>query len=193
MRRLPGKLVTAAAVLCLTSASVLLGCAQQPHELSRDDYDRAVSLSKEGRTNEAMAAYREAIAADPRSADAYNNLGALLFNAGQTPAAIAEYQRALALRPDFAEARNNLGVALLSSSRTAEAVGEFRRAVAVKPRFVAARFNLCLGLEILGQLEEALAQCQDAAQINPTEPGVSVAVDRLQTKLKEAQGAAESD
>jgi tetratricopeptide (TPR) repeat protein len=165
--------------------ALIAACSTTPHAVFEREYEHARELSEEGRSTEAIEAYRAAIAAYPSSPEAYNNLGALLYDVGQTDAAIAEYQRALQLRPSFAEAHNNLGVAWLSVGRTIESVTQFRQATALKPNFAEARFNLCLGLEILGQLDEALTQCRQAARLQPSQPGLTQAIERLQAKLSQ--------
>ena len=170
-------------------AAFCAGCARSPQSAFRDSYDAAQKQSAEGDIQGAIASYRAAIHANPISADAHNNLGALLYEIGQTDQAVLEYERALQLNPDLSEAHNNLGVALLSTGRTTQAVAQFRHAVARKPGFNDARFNLCLGLEILSQFDEALKQCQLVAQSEPSRPGLADAVERLQRKRVEAGGS----
>ena len=56
-----------------------------------------------------------AIKIKPDYADAYNNLGAALFNAKMTEEAIDYFKEAIRVQPDFAAAHNNLETALLRS------------------------------------------------------------------------------
>lgn len=63
----------------------------------------------------AAHATREALRFDPRSADAYNNLGWTLAQLGFRTEAIAAYDQALALDPSHERARNNRAV--LSASQ----------------------------------------------------------------------------
>ena len=69
-----------------------------------------------------------ALDADPRFAQAHNDLG-------------------VALRPDDAMLRNNLGLALLELGRTAEAAEQFAKAVRIAPDFAEARENLVRATE----------------------------------------------
>jgi len=55
-----------------------------------------------------------AIKVKPDYADAYNNLGAVLFADQKTEEAISHFKMAIELKPDFAGAHNNLGIALRS-------------------------------------------------------------------------------
>jgi len=56
-----------------------------------------------------------AIKINPDFADAYNNLGAALFNAEMTEEAIEYYKEAIRIRPGFAAAQKNLEKVLLRS------------------------------------------------------------------------------
>lgn len=58
----------------------------------------------------AVLANREALRHDPRSADAYNNLGWSLAQLGLRDEARRAYEHAIALRPDDPRARNNLAL-----------------------------------------------------------------------------------
>jgi tetratricopeptide (TPR) repeat protein len=58
----------------------------------------------------AARANQDALRHDPRSADAYNNLGWSLAQLGFRDEAVRAYQHSLALRPDDGRTRNNLAV-----------------------------------------------------------------------------------
>jgi Flp pilus assembly protein TadD len=58
----------------------------------------------------AVQANREALRHDPRSADAYNNLGWSLAQLGLRDRARRAYEQAIALRPDDERVRNNLAL-----------------------------------------------------------------------------------
>lgn len=62
------------------------------------------------RADAAISAFERAIAADPRSAAAYNHLGAALRKAGMFRQAEANYLRALQRIPDHPETHLNLGI-----------------------------------------------------------------------------------
>jgi protein O-mannosyl-transferase len=72
------------------------------------DFARGNQLVNAGRREEAAAAYREAIRADPKNAEAWNNLGCVLGELGRMPEAAAALEEALRLKPDHPTARKNL-------------------------------------------------------------------------------------
>src|SRR6185437_16954878 len=83
-----------------------------------------------GNAADAGQAYRSALDADARSADAANGLGVLLVQAGKPADAIPWFERALAGSPDFAEARLNLGIAYQQNGNVDKAIEVYRRVVA---------------------------------------------------------------
>ena len=71
------------------------------------------ALRFQGKLDEAIASYQQALRLQPDYADAHSNLGNSLRDQGLIDEAIASYQRALQLKPDYAEAHLNLSMPLL--------------------------------------------------------------------------------
>jgi tetratricopeptide (TPR) repeat protein len=65
-------------------------------------------LARQGKTNEAIARFQAAIAADSLYAQAHNNLADALAVQGDIDGAIAHYRRALEIDPSFAPAKQGL-------------------------------------------------------------------------------------
>ena len=104
---------------------------------------------RDGRVDEAVREFQEALAKEPRSANARANLGQIRYDQGAAllesrryPDAARLLREAVDLMPDSPEAHNDLGVALASTGRVAEAAAMFERAVALAPDFAEARRNL---------------------------------------------------
>jgi tetratricopeptide (TPR) repeat protein len=70
-----------------------------------------VVLRSEGRTAEAIAAYRRALEFDPQFAAARNNLGFVLLLENRVAEAIEQLQQAVAQNPAMVQAQANLGLA----------------------------------------------------------------------------------
>src|SRR4029078_7927188 len=70
------------------------------------------ALQSEGKIDEAIAEYREALRLDPQHMPAIVDLAAALTTEGQLDEAIALYERGLTIRSEDAELQNDLGVAL---------------------------------------------------------------------------------
>ena len=67
------------------------------------------NLYKQGKVDEAIVSYRQAIKIDPKYAKAHSNLGHALRNKGQLDKAIACYRKTVALDPGHFQAYHNLG------------------------------------------------------------------------------------
>jgi hypothetical protein len=111
-------------------------------------------LAKAGRTDEAIAACREAVRLNPDLADGHNNLGSALYLAGRIEEAIPEYRRALELLPNDPHFLTNLGLAFWASGRQVEAIEAYREAIRFKFGFSEAHYNLSVSLLLTGQFEE---------------------------------------
>lgn len=97
-------------------------------------YDLAVALEKEGDLAGAERHYRESLRIRPRSAQALNNLGNLLYGQGRVEEARVSYEGALEIRPGWPMALNNLGNVLRALGRNDEAIARYREALASPDR-----------------------------------------------------------
>lgn len=125
------------------------------------------ALFKEGRLDEALVCYREAIRLEPKYPEPHYNLGLALVRLGQPDAGIESYREALRLRPDYPEAHNNLGTALLAQGRHEEAAEHYVKAIELKPDFAEPYSNLGNVLNAQGRLEEALLRYEQAVSRKP--------------------------
>jgi superkiller protein 3 len=69
-------------------------------------------LWDQGKLDESVAAFREAIEHDSKHAPAYSNLGTALWLQKKLDEAVAAQRKAIELDPKFASAHSMLGVAL---------------------------------------------------------------------------------
>jgi tetratricopeptide (TPR) repeat protein len=99
-------------------------------------------LYKEGRIEEAMEHYHNAIQINPNDAEVQNNLGVALAAQGRFDEAIENYRKAIQINPDYAEAQNNLGATLADKGRFDEAIENFRKAIQINPDYISAQYNL---------------------------------------------------
>jgi tetratricopeptide (TPR) repeat protein len=93
--------------------------------------DRATSLHRDGRLDEAVAAYREALDLDPRCRPAWFAQGCAWETKGDDATALTCFKAALAISPDHAESHHNLGNVLQKLGLTDEAIEHFRAAILV--------------------------------------------------------------
>ncbi len=98
-----------------------------------------VALGKEGKLNEALAQFSDAVAIRPDYADAYNNMGIVLAMQGKTSDAHARFSEAIRYNPDHVNARYNLGLILTQEGRLDDAAAQYAEVLRLKPDNVEAR------------------------------------------------------
>ena len=143
-------------------------------QLAKDDPSNPVfreslarALRSEGRLDESIKFYREAVAISPGDAEAWYNLAVALQQAGhaqEAGIAIREALRRDARRP---EAHNTLGVAHANEGNVTAAEAEFREALSIDPRNARAYNNLGNVLRASNRIDEARDAYQHAIALAP--------------------------
>jgi len=93
-----------------------------------------VARVRQGRREDALAAFIAAARLDPASPEASSNAGGVLAELGRHAEAIPYLEAAARANPELAEAQFNLGIALQRAKRHEEAIERFARAHALAPR-----------------------------------------------------------
>jgi Flp pilus assembly protein TadD len=95
---------------------------------AQDYYKSGLMLAGEGREDEAVRAFRQALGIRPDWAEAHSLLGSVLVRAGKYPEAEVELRKAVTLKPDYAEGWNFLGEFLQARGKEKEAQEAFKKA-----------------------------------------------------------------
>ncbi len=139
-------------------------------------------LRKGNRESNALARRmaEEAIALDPKYAEAYALLGAtyqwdVFLGTSQSPkdsmAKATEWtQKALAINGSLSEARSRLGALYVWSGRYDEGIAEAERAVDLNPNSGQANINLAVVLRWAGKPKEAIPVIRKALRLEPIPP-----------------------
>jgi tetratricopeptide (TPR) repeat protein len=135
-----------------------------------------------------IAAAEAALKLDPRSALAYNNLGAGHAGLGEWAEAVAAEKQALVIQPDFSVAQNNLAAyaahpgneaaetpeSLLNESLGLYRAGQYpasitaaRRALALRPGYAEAWNNIAAGEAAMKHWDAAIAAADRAIALKP--------------------------
>ncbi len=149
-----------------------------------------LELFGQGRTEEAISHYKEALAIKPDYLEALNNLGSALHSLGRDAEAAESLRRALAVTPDSPSALVNMGNAQAGTGHPDEARASYERAIRIAPDFLDAHKNLGLLLDRMGIPDEAIAELEHALRLAPNDVDSHVG---LATALSDAGRFAEAE
>ena len=120
-----------------------------------------------------------ALAHNPTSWLAHNNLGDVYLETDRTPEAIAQFQEALVCNPASVDAHTNLGFAYEMTGRMPEALAQYNEVFRYNPHFGLAQVHIGHLLEKMGKIPEAISHDEEALRINPGDAATRAALDRL--------------
>jgi len=142
-------------------------CVQKSPLKARPHNHLGLALAKQGRLEEGISSYAEALRINPDYVDAHNNLGTALAGLGRFEEAASHCYEALRIHPGFAEAHSNLGSALAGLGRFEEAASHCYEALRIDPSQAKIHFALASALAGLGKLEEAVGHFSLGFKIKP--------------------------
>jgi Flp pilus assembly protein TadD len=108
----------------------------------------------QGKSEEAVAAYRHAIDLDDRDVWSMNNLGLLLLELQRADEALPLLEQAVDLRKDVPAFHNNLGMALEHAGRFDAAAEAYKDALIADPTYDRAKQNLARVEKLREHLED---------------------------------------
>lgn len=130
-------------------------------------YNQGFELWKQGRLEDAIAAYDAALALCPDYPEALCAGGFLLHQAGKHEQALRFYDEALRHRPDYAIALANRGELLAERGASEAAIESLKASLRADPTHAPAWSNLGTVLNELGRYAEALPSFDEAARLDP--------------------------
>ena len=124
-------------------------------------------LGQQGKYDEAVPHFAEALRIKPDFFDALINMGVSLSEQGKSAEAISYYHRALGVEPHNAKAHMQLALALVKQEKGDDALQEAYKALEFAPNDADIRTNLGLMLARRKELSEAATQLNEALRLNP--------------------------
>jgi len=144
-------------------------------------YNLGVVLTEQGRFDEALRHYREALRIRPGYAKAHNNLGSLLALRGRTKEAAGHFVQAIQSAPNDPTGYVNMGGLAGMAGDTETAIEHFRKALALDPNYAQAHNFLGMALASRGRIKEAVHHFTLAVEIAPQ-------YEHARSNLKRARG-----
>jgi tetratricopeptide (TPR) repeat protein len=148
-------------------------------------FDKGVRALKEGRLEEAEAAFRAVIQEGGGRAQVHNNLGIVYQMRGEHERAVEEFREATRLDPGYPAPRILEGASLLSLGRVAEAKARLEAAVRLAPEEALARAQLARAYEAGGNWSGAVDQFQALRRLAPDDPEHLYGLGRAYLRLSE--------
>jgi len=122
-------------------------------------------LATEGRLDEAVEQFRQAVEICPYAVMYQSNLGDALIACGRPDEAETHFRQVLQLDPDCVAAHDRLGVLLAGQGQLDEAMAHFRRSLEINPANTDTLYDLGKALLARGQRDEAQQLFRRAAEM----------------------------
>jgi tetratricopeptide (TPR) repeat protein len=156
--------------------------------LAEDWFQRGLALEETGApVEEAEAAYRKAIEANPNASGALVNLGTIAFRMRRMNEAAQYYTRATMADPQYPLAHFNLANLYDEQGHFEEARKHYLEAIRLSPRYADAFFNLALLCERNSDVLQAIGYWQTYLKLDSTSSWASAArkqLDRLKRTVR---------
>jgi len=174
--------------ILLAAGLVLLG-ASPGETASKEAVKRnnfGGELFKQGKLDEALVEFQQAVALDSGYALAQLNLAFTYDRLGRADEAIPAYQKAIKLDPQNGMAFNNLGVLYMKKEQNDEAITTLEQGLRVDPSNVSLQKNLETVRKNKAIVEEREARIADAkkqAEARPKDPRAAYNLTRVYASL----------
>lgn len=132
-----------------------------------EDFQAGIKLFKEGKYEEAAAAFQRASEKEPSEPIYYNNMGESYIKLGKYDEAIQAFKKMLEIQPESYTANKKLGELYGQKKQYEAAIPYYRKAVELSPQDPVAFYDLGACLINIRQYEPALEALQKAVELKP--------------------------
>ncbi|MBI3477511.1 MAG: VCBS repeat-containing protein [Acidobacteria bacterium] len=141
--------------------------ASYPDTLANAWNNLGLLSAREGRTEEAIGYFKQALQLSPDHVVALENMGSAYRQLKQWDDARSFFERALAISPDDAEANYGLGMVFAQTDDTNHALDHFQRALRSRPAYPEALNNLGILYLRTQRRDEAVAKFEECIRVAP--------------------------
>lgn len=125
-------------------------------------------LAQEGRLDEAIEHFRQALRYKPGYPEAHFFLGHTYDKQGRLEEAVVEYQNALRFKPMQEQTHIFLAITLAKQKKLEDAINHYLAALKLNPESAVTHNNLARIYHTLGQFDAAVEHYTSALRVNPT-------------------------
>jgi len=143
-----------------------------------------VARSEHGKIDDAIDAYKKAVALDKFYADPLSNIAVAYSLKGDVDKAIDALRGAIHINPSYAEAYNNLGTLLIQKERYQEAEEALDVALQIRPYYGKANYNKARLYEARDDHEKSYEYLKRATQGDLDTPEVFFKLGQMSLRLK---------
>lgn len=130
-------------------------------------YNLGYMYNEDGKKDQAVFHYRQALRINPDDRDSHFNLGTIMAEEGEFDRAVFHFSEAIRIYPADMEAYNNMGVIMINQNRPDDAIGYFKIVLRYRPENSSFHNNMGIALAMKGETEMAVRHFRKALQINP--------------------------
>jgi Tfp pilus assembly protein PilF len=123
------------------------------------------ALKEQGKGNEAMRHYLDALEIKSDYAAPHYSIGHTLATQGKLDDAINHFQKAIQIKPDFASAHDNLGYAFMIQGKIKQAIMHYSEALRITPDDAEVHNRMGLALVSQGQFDNAIIHFRKAVNL----------------------------
>ncbi|MBA3242205.1 MAG: tetratricopeptide repeat protein [Acidobacteria bacterium] len=153
--------------------------------------EEAQRYADEGNWAEAIKAYRQAVAANPKDGDAYVGMGDAYMSAGKYEEAFAAYRDAIRVAPWNADAHYSLGAAYNDMAQYGDAFKPFVQAIRLDSNYAEAYYGIGYAYQNLENYKEAVGYLRSAIRLRPDHAEAQLSLGRSYLGLGNVKGAEE--
>ncbi len=129
--------------------------------------DFGTVLEKQGKLDEAVELYQQALRVQPDFIQAHFYLANTFTKQGKLDEAVELYQQALRIQPDFIQAHFYLANTFTKQDKFDQAVESYQKVLKLQPDFTQAHFFLANAFKKQGKLDLAVESCQKVLKLKP--------------------------
>jgi tetratricopeptide (TPR) repeat protein len=162
---------------------------KEADEKARALLEEGQRRADEGKWDEALQAYRQALAIDPRYGDAYIGMGDAYMSSGKYKEGFAAYEQAISVAPWNPDAHYSLGAAYNDMARYGDAFKPFVQAIRLDPGFAEAHYGIGYAYLRLENFKDALVYLRQAVRLKPDYAEAHLALGQTHLGLRNVKAA----